>query len=70
MWDMGRGSTSDTSKFEADEMNSLQNLLHAMLTYDPSQRISAADAMESDYIVRWGRPALLKLSCTASEPKT
>lgn len=57
---MGRGETHETCEFDEMEMRSLQNLLRAMLAYEPSERIMANDAMNSEFMRNWARPALLK----------
>ncbi|KAL4783312.1 kinase-like domain-containing protein [Aspergillus varians] len=60
MWTMGRGKTSETCEFEEAEMDSLRSLLAAMLAYEPSERVTAEGALESEYMRRWGRPALAR----------
>jgi serine/threonine-protein kinase SRPK3 len=61
---MGRGDggqrTDDRFEFSAAEMASLEELLRSMLKYEPSERISAAEVMESDYMRRWGRRVMKK----------
>lgn len=57
---MGRGETPETCKLDETEMRSLLNLLRAMLAYEPSERITANDAMNSEFIPNLGLPALLK----------
>ena len=67
---MGRGETPETCEFEREEMTSLKNLLRSMLTYEPSECISADEAMGSDYMVRWTHPALMKSSQPWEETKS
>ena len=54
---MGRDSTVKDGDFSSGEMASLERLLAAMLKYEPSQRITADEVMQSEYMKRWGRPA-------------
>ncbi|PWY88291.1 protein kinase [Aspergillus heteromorphus CBS 117.55] len=58
---MGRGEDPSTCEFSPGEMNALENLLRAMLTYEPSERIDASTALESEWMEDWGRPAMRKL---------
>ena len=55
---MGRGSASKQCDFSAEEMASLERFLAAMLRYEPSERITPDEAMRSEYMMRWGRPAV------------
>ena len=54
---MGR---ENDPEFSADEAMSLEKMLRAMLTYDPTKRATARDIIESDWMHRWGLPALRK----------
>ena len=60
LWNMGRGRTPEQCEFSVEEMASLGKLLAAMLVYEPSERITIDEVVESDYMTRWGRPALEK----------
>lgn len=55
LWGMGRGRIPDQCEFSFDEMRSLEKLLEAMLRYEPSERITASEAMRSGYMTRWGQ---------------
>lgn len=57
---MGRGETPKTCEFDETEMRSLQNFLRAMLAYEPSERITANDAIKSEFMLNGARPAWLK----------
>lgn len=58
LWGMGRGQIPEHCEFSAEEMTSLESLLEKMLMYEPTDRLTADEAMLSDYMVRWGSPAL------------
>ncbi|KAI9676570.1 MAG: hypothetical protein M1817_000729 [Caeruleum heppii] len=58
LWGMGRGRRPEQCKFSTEEMASLERLLVGMLKYEPSERITAGEAVRSDYMTRWGRPAI------------
>ncbi len=58
LWDMGRGETPEQCEFSLEEIESLRELLAAMFGYEPSERITADEAMRSDYMMRWGRLAI------------
>ena len=53
--EMGREKDAE---FSADEAVSLEKMLRAMLTYDPAKRASAKDVAESEWMSKWGLPAL------------
>lgn len=55
---MGRGADPDRCEFGPDEMTSLENLLRAMLTYEPSDRITADAAVASKWMEEWGQRAI------------
>ncbi|KAL1858859.1 Serine/threonine-protein kinase [Diaporthe australafricana] len=42
----------------AEETASLLDMLKAMLVYEPAGRISVAKILDTDWMVRWGKPAL------------
>ncbi|KAL9123858.1 MAG: hypothetical protein Q9217_006753 [Psora testacea] len=58
LWDMGRGETPEQCEFSLEEMAALKQLLTSMLVYEPCARITADQAMWSEYMMRWGRPAI------------
>lgn len=62
MWDMGRGDTPETCEWDVKngEMEALESLLRRMLEYEPSQRITASEALVSEYMVKWALPAWKK----------
>ncbi|EED18306.1 conserved hypothetical protein [Talaromyces stipitatus ATCC 10500] len=51
LWQMGRGETLQTCELDEMEMDSLRSLLRAMLAYEPSRRITADGAINSDWIL-------------------
>ena len=59
IWEMGRGETPETCEWNVKngELAALEDLIRRMLSYEPSQRITAAEAMESEYMVKWAIPA-------------
>lgn len=57
---MGRGDD-----FGADEIATLEKLLSGMLAYDPALRITAKEALESEWMHKWGLPALKKTMLNA-----
>lgn len=48
--------------FSGEEAISLERMLRAMLIYNPQERATAENFAESDWMKRWGRPALEKLT--------
>ena len=52
----------DDAQFTMDEATSLEKMLRSMLTYNPSERPTVSDIMESDWMKRWGVPSLEKFS--------
>lgn len=58
LWDMGRSQGQEQCDFSSEELASLENLLMKMLTYEPCDRMTAVEAMQSDYMLRWGCPAI------------
>ncbi|PYH37021.1 kinase-like protein [Aspergillus neoniger CBS 115656] len=61
LWQMGRGETLRICELQEMEMASFKRLLEGMLAYEPLERVSAREAMESDFMLKWARPALLRL---------
>lgn len=57
LWGMGRGQKPDQCEF-CLEMADLEKLLLAMLKYEPTKRITAEEAAQSEYMIRWARPAI------------
>lgn len=59
MWDMGRGTTPVTCEWDVEggEMRALEELLRAMLAYEPSERATAQQVVKSEYMVKWAMPA-------------
>ena len=47
--------------FSEEEALSLHEMLTGMLTYEPSKRAIAGEVVRSDWMQRWGLPALKKL---------
>jgi serine/threonine-protein kinase SRPK3 len=64
----GDGTTSDDGtisvNFTAQELVAIQDLLSSMLTYDPTRRITAEEALESRWMTQYGLPAIENLSAT------
>ncbi len=55
---MGRGQIPEQCDFSPEEFANLENLLVKMLMYEPCDRMTADEAMRSDYMLRWGFPAI------------
>ena len=55
---MGRDLISKQWDFALEEIASLERLLAAMLRYEPEERVTADDAMRSEYMTKWGCPAI------------
>lgn len=58
LWGMGRGQIPEQCDFSPEELANLENLLVKMLMYEPCDRMTADEAMRSDYMLRWGFPAI------------
>lgn len=58
LWAMGRGQSPEQCDFVGEELSNLEKLLVEMLIYEPCDRMTAEEAMRSDYMLRWGRPAI------------
>lgn len=54
------GTPSETSAVSKAEAASLKALLSVMLVYEPSERISLPEALNSEYMKNWAAPALLE----------
>lgn len=68
---MGRAGDDNFTKAEQD---ALFQLLSGMLTYDPQERFTIADVVGSEWMERFGKPAMLDLGTrpekgTASQPE-
>ncbi|KFH45653.1 hypothetical protein ACRE_035280 [Hapsidospora chrysogenum ATCC 11550] len=59
MWEMGRGETPETCEWDVEggELRALEELLSAMLAYEPAERPTAQQFMESEYMTTWAMPA-------------
>lgn len=45
-------------EFELDEIACLEKLLRSMLTYEPAERITSGDTIQSEWMQNWGLPAI------------
>lgn len=59
MWDMGRGETQETCEWDvaSGEFKALEDMLRAMMTFEPAERPTAKQLMMSEYMVKWAMPA-------------
>lgn len=58
----GKGETPRTCELMEMVMNCLRRpLLEGMLAYEPSKRVSVREVMESEFMVEWAWPALLRV---------
>lgn len=59
MWDMGRGETPEKCEWDVEggEVRALEELLRAMLAYEPAKRPTAEEVRQSEYMVKWALPA-------------
>ena len=53
--EMGRENDAD---FLADEIESLEKMMRAMLEYEPSKRATIKEVLASEWMLRWGYPSL------------
>ncbi|PGH11807.1 CMGC/SRPK protein kinase [Polytolypa hystricis UAMH7299] len=53
-------------EFSSEEMECLEDLLRQMLFYDPDWRIKASRTLESEWMLKWGRPAMEHGAATAA----
>jgi serine/threonine-protein kinase SRPK3 len=58
LYAMGRGREPETCEIGPDEMAALEQLLRAMLTYLPSERVTSSAALTSSWMRQWGLPGL------------
>lgn len=56
---MGRGETPETCQWDVagGEMRALEELLRGMMTFEPSERLTAEQVLRSEYMVKWALPA-------------
>lgn len=56
---MGRGETEETCEWDVagGELRALENLLRAMMTFEPGERPTADQLLRSEYMVKWALPA-------------
>lgn len=59
LWDMGRGKTEQTCEWDVagGELRALEDLLRAMLAFEPTERPTADQILRSEYMVKWALPA-------------
>ncbi|KFY43350.1 hypothetical protein V495_04012 [Pseudogymnoascus sp. VKM F-4514 (FW-929)] len=59
LWDMGRGETSEACQWDVEggEMRALEELLRGMMTFEPTEKLTAEQLMRSEYMVNWAMPA-------------
>ncbi|PLB52501.1 SR protein-specific kinase Dsk1 [Aspergillus steynii IBT 23096] len=59
LWDMGRGETGQTCEWDVKggELRALEDLLRAMMAFEPAERPTADQILKSEYMVKWALPA-------------
>lgn len=59
LWDMGRGETEHTCEWDVagGELRALEDLLRAMIAFEPVERPTADQLLRSEYMVKWALPA-------------
>ena len=59
LWDMGRGETEQTCEWDVagGELRAMEDLLRAMMTFEPAERPTADQLLRSEYMVKWALPA-------------
>ncbi|KAJ5933846.1 SR protein-specific kinase Dsk1 [Penicillium verhagenii] len=59
LWDMGRGETQQTCEWDvaSGELRALEDLLRAMMAFEPAERPSADQLLGSEYMVKSALPA-------------
>ncbi|KAL5334094.1 kinase domain-containing protein [Aspergillus crustosus] len=59
LWDMGRGETEEECKWDVKggELAALEELLRAMMTFEPADRPTVDQVLRSEYMVKWALPA-------------
>ncbi|KAL8916565.1 MAG: hypothetical protein Q9208_008436 [Pyrenodesmia sp. 3 TL-2023] len=58
---MGRNAESE---FTAAEVESLERMLRAMLEYEPAKRATVGEVVKSEWMTKWGLPALQEFDIT------
>ncbi|KAI1874183.1 uncharacterized protein JN550_002762 [Neoarthrinium moseri] len=61
---MGRGDGTTSSEFTTQELAAIDDLLGSMLTYEPTRRITAKDALDNRWMTQYGLPAIEQLNAT------
>ncbi|KAJ6081401.1 kinase domain-containing protein [Penicillium canescens] len=59
LWDMGRGETEQTCEWDVagGELHALDDLLRAMMAFEPAERPTADQLLRYEYMVKWALPA-------------
>jgi serine/threonine-protein kinase SRPK3 len=59
MWDMGRGEAPESCQWDVKggEMRALEELLRGMMAFEPAERLTAEQLIESEYMLKWAMPA-------------
>ncbi|TPX24489.1 hypothetical protein DIZ76_013836 [Coccidioides immitis] len=59
MWDMGRGEMPEACEWDVagGELKALEDMLRAMMAFEPAERPTAKQLMMSEYMVKWAMPA-------------
>ncbi|KAJ5109338.1 kinase domain-containing protein [Penicillium angulare] len=59
LWDMGRGETEQTCEWDVagGELRALEDLLRAMMAFEPTERPTVDQILKSEYVVKWAMPA-------------
>lgn len=72
LWDMGRGETPETCEWDlaGGELRALEELLKAMLSWDPEMRPSAQQLLDSEYMLKWAMPAWRQQQARARSRQT
>ncbi|KAL8802818.1 MAG: hypothetical protein Q9182_003578 [Xanthomendoza sp. 2 TL-2023] len=56
------GRTKNNHDFLAEETRSLENMLRAMMEFEPTKRATAEDIVASEWMTQWGLPSLRKFN--------
>lgn len=59
---MGRGEDPEPREFSKEEMNCLEKLLRGTMAYEPTKRMTAKDAIASEWMQKYGLPALKQIT--------
>lgn len=59
LWDMGRGETELTCEWDiaGGELRALEDMLRAMMAFEPAERPTADQLLRSEYMIKWALPA-------------